>query len=324
MKRREFITLLGAVAAPWPVSAPAQQTVPVIGFVFTQSPNQALPYVTAFRSGLGEVGFVEGQNVVVDYRWPGSEYERLPALLAELVHRQVAVIVGNTPPAKAAKTATSKIPIVFFTGTDPVKEGLVASFNRPGGNATGVSFGAATLEEKRLGLLHELLPQATGFAALADPSFVTAANQLRDLQHAARSLGRQIHVVEASTDAQLESGFAVLAQQRPDAVIVAAGPFFTGRRRTIIEMAARHSLPAIYPLREFPADGGLMSYGTSLIDALRQTGVYAGRILRGEKPADLPVVQSTKFELVINLKTARALGLNIPDRLLALADEVIE
>jgi putative ABC transport system substrate-binding protein len=245
-------------------------------------------------------------------------------LVAELVHRPVAVIVGNTPPAMAAIKATSTIPIVFATAADPVKLGLVASFNRPGGNATGVSFLSAALEAKWLELLHKLLPQGTVIAALVDPSFVTSAGQLRDLQDAARALGWQIHVIQVSTESELESGFATLARQRPDAIIISAVPLFDAERSRIIELAARHSLPAMYPIRQFPAAGGLMSYGDSISDAFRQAGVYTARILKGAKPGDLPVLQPTKFELVINAKTAKALGLTIPDSLLGLADEVIE
>jgi putative ABC transport system substrate-binding protein len=241
-----------------------------------------------------------------------------------MVHRQVAVIVVNSPPAVAAKTATSTIPIVFFSGTDPVKLGLVASFNRPGGNATGVSFWTTALEAKRLGLMHELLPQATVIAALVDPNFLTAASQLNDLQDAARALGKELHVLQASTESDLDSCFAILARQRPDALIVAAAPFFTARRKELVALADRHRIAAIYSWREFPAAGGLMSYGASFTDAFRQAGVYTGRILKGERPADLPVLQPTKYELTINTKTAKALGLQIPDKLLALADEVIE
>src|SRR6516165_8415785 len=326
MKRREFITLLGGGAVAWPLAARAQQSaMPVIGFVYTgQTSSEASPFVAAFRQGLRDAGFIEGQNVAVEYRWPGGQYDRLPGLAAELVQRHVAVIVGNTPPAMAAKTATATIPIVFFSGTDPVKLGLVASFNRPGGNATGVSFWSSALEAKRLGLLHELLPQATVIAALVDPNFLTTAGQLEDLQNAARAVGKQIRVLRVSTEKELDNGFASFAQQRPDALIVAAAPFFTARRKELVALADRHRLAAIYSWREFAAAGGLMSYGASFTDAFRQVGVYTGRILNGEKPADLPVLQPTKYELIINTTTAKALGLNVPDRLLALADEVIE
>jgi putative tryptophan/tyrosine transport system substrate-binding protein len=323
--RRKFLATLGGAAAAWPLAARAQQTIPLIGFVYTdQTSSEAAPLVTAFHQGLREVGFIEGQNVAVEYRWPGRQYDRLPAFAAEMVHRQVAAIIGNSPPAMAAKTATSTIPIVFFSGTDPVKLGLVASFNRPGGNATGVSFWSAALEAKRLGLLHELLPQATVIAALVDPSFLTTAGQLEDLQNAVRALGKQIQVLRASTESELHDGFATLARQRPDALIVTAAPFFTARRKELVALADRHRIAAIYAWREFPAAGGLMSYGASFTDALRQVGVYTGRILKGEKPADLPILQPSKYELIINTKTARALDLQVPDRLLALADEVIE
>src|SRR5262249_25161113 len=325
LRRREVITLLGGAAAAWPLATRAQQTVPLIGFVYTdQTSSEAAPFIAAFHQGLREAGFIEGQNVTVEYRWVGRQYDRLPTFAAEMIHRQVAVIVGNTPPALAAKKATSTIPIVFFSGTDPVKLGLVASFNRPGGNATGVSFWSSALEAKRLGLLHELLPQATVIAALVDPNFLTTAGQLEDLQNAACAVGKQIRVLRVSTEKELDNGFASFAQQRPDALIVVAAPFFTARRKELVALADRHRLAAIYSWREFPAAGGLMSYGTSFTDAFRQVGVYTGRILKGEKPADLPVLQPTKYELIINTTTARALGLSVPDRLLALADEVIE
>jgi len=326
MKRREFIALLGGTAAAWPLAVRAQKAMPTVGFLYTApTPGEAVPYVTApFLSGLREVGFVEGQNVAVEYRWPSGQSEELKAFVAELVHHQVDVIVGNTPPAMAAKAATSTIPIVFLTGTDPVKLGLVTSFNHPGGNATGVNFLGAALEAKRLGLLRELLPQATVIAALADSNFSLTTGQLRDLRVAARPLGLQIQVLDAGTDSQVDNSFATLAQQRPDALYVVATPFFTNRREQIVKLAARHSLPTMYDVREFPDAGGLMSYGASISDAFRQVGVYTGRVLKGEKPADLPVLQPTKFELVINRKTARALGIVIPDKLLATADEVIE
>ena len=320
MRRREFITLLGGAAA-WPLAARAQQTTPAVSLVYDATPSEAAPFVAAFQRGLLEVGFVEGQNVAVEYRYAGSHYEQLPALVAEFVNRQIAVI---TPVALAARKATSTIPIVFLTGTDPVKLGLVASFNRPGGNATGVSFLTAATETKRLGLLRELLPKATVIGALADPNYPTTAGQLKDLQDAAPTLGQEIHVVEASTESQLDSGFATLAQLQPDAVVVVGSPFFTGRRERLVALADHYRMPAMYSWREFPAAGGLISYGTSFTDAFRQAGVYSGRILKGEKPADLPVLMPTKFELVINLKTAEALGLEVPPTLLALADEVIE
>jgi putative ABC transport system substrate-binding protein len=325
MRRRDFVSLLGGAAA-WPIAARAQQRSPIIGFVWNatgQTPSEVAPYISAFHDGLRRIGFVEGQNVAVEYS-VGAQTEQLPTLIAELVHRQVGLIVGNTPPAIAAKAATSTIPIVFFTGTDPVRVGLVSSFNRPGGNITGMSFLTAELEAKRLGLLHDLLPRASVVTALVDPSFVTSAGQLRDLEGAAPRLHQQISVLHASTESELVDAFAILGQRRPDALIVTGVPFFTSRRDKIIELAARLSLPVMYNVREFPASGGLISYGASLVDALRQVGVYAGRILKGEKPADLPVLLPTKFDLVINLNTAKALGLEIPPTVRALADEVIE
>jgi putative tryptophan/tyrosine transport system substrate-binding protein len=320
MWRRQFINLLGGAAA-WPLAARAQQHAPVIGFVYTGQTSSG--FVTAFRQGLLDAGFVEGQNVAVEYRSPGGENERLRAVVAELLDRQVAVIVGNTPPALAAKMATSTVPIVFFTGTDPVKLGLVASFNRPGGNATGVSFLASDLDAKRLGLLRDLVPRVTMIGALVDPKFLTSASQLQAVQEAARALGLTIHVIQASTEVELDNAFDTLAQERRPLIVIAA-PFFTAQRNQIVERAARHSLPAMYDVREFPAAGGLMSYGTSLLDALHQVGVYAGRILKGENAVNLPVLQPTKFEFVINLKTAKALGIEVPISMQLLADEVIE
>jgi putative ABC transport system substrate-binding protein len=325
MRRREFITLLGGAAMARPLPASAQKTVPVIGFVYAgATSSEPDAFVTAFRQGLREGGFVEGQNVAVEYRYSGGQDGQLPALVADLVHRPVAVLVGNTLLAMAAKKITSTIPIVFATAADPVKLGLVASFNRPGGNATGVSFMSAAMEPKRLGVLKELLPRAKVIAALVDPSFLTSVDQLRDLQSAASELGWQIRVFPASTEREIDDAFALLAQQRPDALTVSAVPFFAAQLKQIVGLAARYSLPVMYPIRQFPAAGGLMSYGDSISDAFRVAGVYTSRILRGENPADLPVLQPTKFELVINTKTAKALGLEIPDHLLALADELIE
>jgi putative tryptophan/tyrosine transport system substrate-binding protein len=324
MRRREFITLLGGATVARPLGARAQQTIPAVPLVYDATPSEATPFVAAFQRGLVEVGFVEGQNVAVEYRYAGSHYEQLPALVAEFVNRQTAVIVGNTPVALAARKATSAIPIVFLTGADPVKLGLVASFNRPGSNVTGVSFLSAATETKRLGLLRELLPKATVIAALADPNFLTTVGQLKDLQDAARTVGQEIQVVEASTESQLDSGFAALAQLRSDAVIVVASPFFTARRERLVALADHYRMPAMYSWREFPVAGGLVSYGTSFTDAFRQAGVYSGRILRGAKPADLPVLVPTKFELVINMKTAKVLGIEVPNSIQLLADEVIE
>jgi putative ABC transport system substrate-binding protein len=333
MRRREFLGVLSGAAATWPLAARAQQSaMPVIGFAWTgqtsdatgQTSDAAASYVAAFRQGLRQVGLVEGQNVAVEYRWTGGQPELVRAAVAEFVQRQLAVIVGNTPLALAAKSATSTIPIVFVTGTDPVRLGLVVSDNRPGGNVTGVNFLSIALEGKRLGLLRDLLPRATVIAALVDPNSPDSTTQLSNVQDASHALGWRIQIVQASTESQLDSGFATLARERPNALIVVPTPFFSAQRKRIVEFAARHSLPAIYGVREFPAGGGLISYGTSIADAYRQAGIYAGRILKGEKPADLPVLQPTKFELVINLTTAKTLGLNIPPGVLAIADEVIE
>jgi putative ABC transport system substrate-binding protein len=325
MRRREFITLIGGAAAISPFAAHGQQAVPVVGFVYAGATSSGpAAFVAAFRQGLREVGFVEGKNLAVEYRYSAGQDGKLAAFVAELLARPVAVLVGNTLPAVAAKAATSTTPIVFATGADPVKLGLVASFNRPGGNATGVSFLSAALEAKRLGMLHELLPRATAVAALVDPNFVTSADQLKALHDAAAALGWRVDVVPASTEGEIDAGFARLVQQHADALIVSAVPFFESRRNQIIQLAALHSLPTVYPIREFPAAGGLMSYGDSISDAFRLAGIYTGRILKGEKAADLPVLQPTKFELVINLGTAKALGLDIPPNLLAIADEVVE
>jgi ABC-type uncharacterized transport system substrate-binding protein len=325
MKRRSFIILIGGAAAISPLAVHSQQAVPTIGFVYAgATSSEPTAFVAAFRQGLKEAGFVERQNLAIDYRYFAGQDPQLATAVAELVQRPVAVLVGNTPTAVAAKKVTSTIPIVFATGADPVKVGLVASFNRPGGNATGVSFLSAELEAKRLGMLHELLPRATAIAVLVDPSFVTSADQLQHLQEAAHAVGWQVHVLNASTESELEAGFAELDKEPPDALLVSAVPFFEAKRNRIIELAALHSLPTVYPIREFAAAGGLMSYGDSISDAFRLAGIYAGRILKGEKTADLPVLRPTKFDLVINTRTAKALKLEIPDKLLALADELIE
>jgi putative ABC transport system substrate-binding protein len=326
MKRREFITLLGGAAVAWPVAARAQQpAMPVIGYLSARSPEDTAHLVPAFRQGLGEGGFVEGQNVTIEYRWALGQVDRLPALAAELAGRPVAVIVttGGESAALAAKAATSTIPIVFSMG-DPVKAGLAASYNRPGGNATGINILSDTLESKRLGLLRELVPQAVTIGFLLNPNFPSAESQSKDVQEAARAIGLQIHVLRANTDREIEAAFETIAQHRIAAVAVAASPFFDTRRDKLVALAARHSVPTIYQFREFVAAGGLVSYGIDPIDAYRQVGVYAGRILKGAKPSDLPVLQPTKFELVINLKTAKALGLDVPLHLQQLADEVIE
>jgi putative tryptophan/tyrosine transport system substrate-binding protein len=326
MRRRQFITLLGGAAAVWPLTAHAQQpAMPVIGFLHARSPDDAMPQVAAFRRGLAESGYIEGQNAIIEYRWARGRYDTLPAMAAELIRLPAIVLVaGSEPAALAAKAATSTIPIVFSIGSDAIKLGLVAGYNRPGGNSTGVSMFTAALEAKRLGLLHELLPQAATMGVLLNPNYSLAENQLRDVQDAARSIGVQIHILWASTDDEIDAAFETLSEQRIAALLQAADPFFDTRRGKLVALVARYAVPTMYHFREYPAAGGLMSYGIDIIDVYRQVGVYVGRILKGEKPTDLPILQPTKFEFVINLKTAKALGLNVPDKLLALADEVIE
>jgi len=325
VKRRQFITLIGGAAA-WPLAARAQQpAMPVIGYLSARSPEDTTHLVEAFRRGLKETGFIDGQNVTVEYRWALGQYDRLPAMAAEFARRPVAIIVatGGDPAALAAKAASSTIPIVFVTG-DPVKAGLVASYSRPGGNATGINLLTTTMEPKRVGILHDLMPQASTIAVLVDPRFPTAGMQSRDIDEAAHAIGIQTEVFHASTDSEINAAFQSIAQRRLPALLVAGAPFFDTRRGNPIALTAQHKLPTIYQFREYAVDGGLMSYGVSITDAYRQVGAYVGRILKGEKPADLPVLQPTKFELVINLKTARAIGVNISGDLLSLADEVIE
>jgi putative ABC transport system substrate-binding protein len=325
MRRREFIRVLGGAAAAWPVGAQAQQpAMPVIGFINSGSPDPSRHQLAGFRLGLNETGYVEGRNCEIEYRWAEGQDDRLPVLVADLVSRQVAVIVANTPSALAAKRATATVPIVFTTGTDPISLGLVPNLNRPGGNVTGVSFFSNKLEAKRLGLLHELVPSAARIAYLIDPRFPDAAIQMRDIQEAARELGLEITVESASTERDIDTVFQTLVLKRVDALLVGAGPFFNSRRDHIVALAARHALPAMYEWREFAEKGGLAAYGTSLTDSYRQAGIYAGRILKGVKPADLPVLQPTKFVLLINLNTAKTLGLTPSAGLLAIADEVIE
>jgi putative ABC transport system substrate-binding protein len=327
MRRREFITLLGGTAVAWPLAAGAQQAaMPVVGFLGTTTADEFTDRVAAFREGLKEVGYVEGQNVVIEYRWPEGNYDRLATLAADLVRRQVAVIaaVGGEPSAFAAKAATATIPIVFSIGGDPVRLGLVTNLNRPGGNITGVNFFQSELAAKRLGLLHELLPKVSAIGMLLNPTFADAETHVRDAEETALSLGLQIHAVRARTTDDFDTAFAALAQQKVGALLLANDAFFFGQRRKLVALAARYAIPAIYFFREFAVDGGLMSYSPSLNQAYRQVGIYTGKILNGAKPADLPVVQPTKFEFVINLKTAKTLGLTFPPGLLAIADEVIE
>ena len=326
MKRREFITLLGGAAAAWPVGARAQQpAVPVVGFVSGQSTEERLG--AAFRKALNEAGYVEGQNVMVEYHWLDGHYDRLPALMADLVHRRVTVIAtpGFTAGARAAKAATTTIPIVFGVTEDPVKLDLVTSLARPGGNATGINLLSAEVMAKRMGLLHDLVPKAVRIAVLVNPAnSSTAEATLRDIPEAARALRLQIQVLRAATSRDIEAAFATLVRDRADALFVAPDGFFTSRRVQFATLAARHTIPAVYSNRGFPEVGGLMSYGSDPLAFYRQAGVYTGQILKGAKPADLPVLQSTKFEFVINLQTARALGLEVPNSIQLLADEVIE
>jgi putative ABC transport system substrate-binding protein len=328
MRRRDFITLLGGAAAAWPQAARAQQpALPVVGFLRAGSPDAFAREVTAFRKGLNEAGYVEGQNVTVEYHWLEDHYDRLPALVADLVRRRVAVIAtpASTPAALAAKAATTTIPIVFGVGEDPVQLGIVASLARPGGNATGINFFSREVDAKRLALLHELVPKAIRVAVLLNPGNASSAETtLRYMREAAPTIGLQIRILNATTIGEIDAAFAALARERPDALFVAPDGFFGSRGVQFATLTAVHKIPAAYSNRGTVAVGGLMSYGTDLAETFHQVGVYTGRILKGAKPADLPVTQATKFEFVINLQTARALGIVVPPSLLAIADEVIE
>jgi putative tryptophan/tyrosine transport system substrate-binding protein len=324
MRRRDFVTLLGGAAA-WPLAASAQQK-PVIGFLNSGSADVYADRIAAFHQGLRQLGYIDGENVVIVYRWALGQYDRLPAFAAELVERHVSVLVatGGEPAALAAKSATSTIPIVFAIGGDPIKLGLVASYNRPGGNATGANILAAEMDGKRLGLLHEMMSNASHVGVLLNPNFPAYAEQLNDLQHAARIANLEVEILQANTDREIDAAFEIASRKRVEALVLTASPFFDTRRDKLVALAAGHALPTIYHFREFAVAGGLMSYGVSIPHIYRQIGVYAGRILKGDNPANLPVQQPTKFELVVNLRTAKTLGLTIPPTLLARADEVIE
>jgi putative ABC transport system substrate-binding protein len=326
IRRREFIGLLGGAAASWPVVTRAQEAKPMVGFLRSTTLADAAHLVTALRQGLKDANFVDGQNVTIEYRSAEDHHnhDRLSALVAELIRRQAGVLVGNSPSALIAKAATTTVPIVFVTGGDPVRDGLVANLNRPGGNITGVSFFGALLGAKRLDLLRQVAPAATVIGLLVNPGLPDAEAERKDVQAAAQAIGQQLITVDASSDREIETAFATLVERRAGAVLVGPGAFLNSNRERLVALAARQALPASYPWREAAVAGGLMSYGASITAAYRQAGIYAGRILKGEKPGDLPVMQPTKYELVINMQTAKALGINVPPTLLALADEVIE
>ena len=324
MRRREFITLIGGAVA-WPLAARAQQpTMPVIGFLRSTPAGPFAHLVVAFRQGLSEAGYVEGKNVAIEQRWADNQLDQLPNLAADLVHHQAAVIVGNGPAVEAARNAAAILPIVFVIGGDPVAQGLVTSLNRPGGNLTGVTFFGNSLGAKRLGILRELVPGARVIATLVDPNFPEAVDELRDVEEAGSTIGQKIVPVNASNEREFDAAFTSMVRAGADALVFMGSPFFTSKSRALIALSERHAIPTIYDIREFVAAGGLVSYSASFTDAYRQAGNYVGRILKGEKPSDLPVVQPTKFELVINLKTAKTMKLTIPPQLLARADDVIE
>ena len=326
MRRREFIKVIAGSAA-WPLAARAQQpAMPVIGFLNSGLPQPFENYVAGFRAGLKEAGYVEGQNVTIEFRWAEGHYDRLPEMAADLVRRKVAVLVatGGAPSVVAAKAATSTIPIVFTSGTDPVQRGIVTRLSRPGGNITGVNLFTTEMEGKRLGLLRALVPGVQLIAVVLNPNRPDHASHMGEVEEAARAIGQQIHIALASNESAINAAFATAVQLRAGAMLVGGDPFLNSKRDRIVALAARHAIPAIYEAREYALDGGLMSYGTNIRDGYRQAGVYVGRILKGEKPGDLPVVQSTKFEFVINLKTAKALGIEVPPNLSAEADEIIE
>ena len=326
MRRRDFIRLIGTAAATWPLATGAQQpAMPVVGFMMAGSRAALRDEITAFEAGLKELGFVEGQNLALEYRFAEGQFERFPAFASDLVNRRASVIAASSPQAAlAAKQATATIPIVFSVGADPVEVGLVSSLSHPGGNVTGVYQFTAGLESKRLGLLHEMVPKARVVGTLINPNYAAAESQLRDVQDSAAHLGLRLVVVRANTESEFAAAFSTVVTQRAGAILVCASPFFNSRRQQLIVLASSHALPAIFEWRDFAVAGGLMSYGTSLNNAYRQAGIYAGRILKGEKASDLPVVQSTKFEFVINLSTAKALHIEVPPTLSARADEIIE